>query len=544
MLVVVLAAGFLGFLYYRDKIFSKQILKLEILGSETAAMGDQIQYTVKYKNNGNFVLEQPKLIFQLPDNSLTEDGKLRFSKDLKDIYPGQEDVIQFDARLLGKEGDLKLAHAWLSYIPKNLSARYESDTTFTTKIDTVPVTLSYDLPSKVEKGKEITYAINYFSNIDYPLENLSVKVDAVSGFAFESADPKSLDNNEWKLAGLTKAQGGRISMKGLVNGDTGSHITFSAKLGMWQDGSFIVVKEASQDVEVISPLLFISEQVNNATNYIASPGEKLHYQIFFRNISSTPFDNLFIMVHLNGSAFDLSALTSDNGQVRASDNLIVWDAKQIAELQHLPPNQETSVDFTVAVKNNWTPADAEKNNIALKNEVNVSGISQAFVTKVNSNLTLSQKAYYSKQSDIENSGPVPPETGKTTTYTIVWQIGNSFNDVNKVKVRALLPHAVALTSKLSPDSQMADFSFDSTSREMGWSAGNLLAGATGALPSLSFQVALTPTIAQQGNAVSLIGPATISGEDQATGNIISSTASAIDTSLPDDKSNSSGGVVR
>src|SRR3989344_4002124 len=192
-------AGFTAFWYWRDDIFSKEILRLEILGSETAHMGEEITYTVKYKNNGNFVLENPKLTFELPVNSLTEDNKNRLVQQLEDIYPGDEKVALFKTRLLGKEGDTTTAHAWLSYTPKNLSARYEADTTFTTKIDAVEATLAFDLPSKVEKGKAVMYDINYFSNIDYPLENLSIKVEPTSGFNVESSDPPSLDHMEWKL---------------------------------------------------------------------------------------------------------------------------------------------------------------------------------------------------------------------------------------------------------------------------------------------------------------------------------------------------------
>jgi len=87
-LVVVVILGFVAFLDYRDTIFSKEILKMEILGPDTTKVGDEIEYTVKYKNNGNFVLENSKLIFELPDNSLTEDSKTRFTQTLNDIYPG------------------------------------------------------------------------------------------------------------------------------------------------------------------------------------------------------------------------------------------------------------------------------------------------------------------------------------------------------------------------------------------------------------------------------------------------------------------------
>src|SRR3989344_2385623 len=177
IIFIIIVVGFVVFLFYREGMFSKEILKLEILGPETAKIGDEIEYTVKYKNNGNFVLEKPKLTFILPDNSLTEDGKTMLVQNLNDIYPGNQDSVKFKARLLGKDGDLKTAKASLSYVPKNITATYESDTTFITKIDSTPFTLDFDLPTKVERGKNLQYSINYFSNVDYPLENLSIKID-------------------------------------------------------------------------------------------------------------------------------------------------------------------------------------------------------------------------------------------------------------------------------------------------------------------------------------------------------------------------------
>src|SRR3989344_9601559 len=173
VIVIVLFGG--AFWYFNNAVFSKGILNFQILGPDLVQAGDEVIYTVKYKNNGKFVLQNPQLIFELPDNSLTEDSKTRFTQSLDDIYPGQENSTQFKGQLLGQEGDVKVAHAWLSYTPRNLSAKYESGTTLSTTISAVPITFTYDLPSSVERGKSLNYSINYFSNIDYPLENLSVK---------------------------------------------------------------------------------------------------------------------------------------------------------------------------------------------------------------------------------------------------------------------------------------------------------------------------------------------------------------------------------
>ncbi len=543
-LAFLLLAGFLGFWYYRDTFFSKEVLKLEILGSETANVGDEVTYTVKYKNNGNFVLQNPKLIFQLPDNSLNEDSKTRFSQNLKDVYPGVEGIVTFTARLLGKEDEVKIARAWLSYTPKNLSVRYESDTIFITKIKTVPITLTFDMPLKIEKGKEVSYSVNYFSNIDYPLENLSVKINTAPGFNATSSLPTSLDNVEWKLETLQKAKGGRITVRGVATGDSGNNLNFSAQLGMWIDGIFVVIKQVDQDISIINPLLFISQQINHNSNYTAAPGEVLHYEIYLRNIGSSAFNDVFVQSDLEGFGFDFSTLKSDSGNVRPSDGLIIWDSKQVSVLQRINPQQEVKVTFDVKLKDSWVPSDEEKNNILLKNIVKVSDVSQEFSNKVSSRIGISQKAYYSGQQGFINIGPVPPEVNKSTTYTIVWQVKNYLNDLKNVKVRAVLPSNVSLVAVL-PESQIPYFSLDSVSRQIVWLVGEAKAGigVTSLSPTISFQVSLTPNFLQKGSPANLIGQVTISGEDQFTGNVISGTIAGLTTALPDDSAGF-GGVVK
>ena len=204
-----------------------------------------------------------------------------------------------------------------------------------------------------------------------------------------------------------------------------------------------------------------------------------------------------MVANSDSQAFDFSTLLSDGGQIRSGDGLIAFDARQIPDLQHLLPQEEASISFSIKLKDSWTIADSEKNNVNIKNMVDASGISQEFSNKVNSKLEILQTA---------SSGQV------------TWQVKNYFNDVKNVKVKALLPAGATLSDSLSPESEAAHFSFDNQSRQIVWLAGDLSAGASA---TLTFQV--TP----DGSAPQLIGQATVSGEDQATGATIQSTAAAI-----------------
>jgi hypothetical protein len=402
------------------------------------------------------------------------------------------------------------------------------------------------MPSKAEKGKEVSYSINYFSNVDYPLENLSVKIDSVEGFSFRKSEPVSLDMSEWKLPTLEKTQGGRIKILGVVSADPGKKLNFTAKLGMWQDGRFVAIKETEKEVEVINPQIFISQRINGFLNYTASPGEQLKYEVFFRNISSTPFENLLLIVRFNSQAFDLESARSLGGDARPYDNLIAFDYKQIADLKHLAPQQEGKVEFTIKLKDSWQMTEAEKNNSMIKNIVQISEISQEFQTKVSSKLEILQKAFYSSQSGISNVGPIPPIVGKETRYIITWQVKNYFNDAKNVKVKAVLPQGIFLTGFLSPDTEYSKFSLDSTSRELVWSVGDVKAGigVNGEGPTLAFQISMTPAAFQQGRTANLMGQATIFAEDQLTNFTIQSTAPALDTNLPDDAGYSGKGIIQ
>jgi len=531
LLILTAVLGAAGFWYYQKQIFSKEVLKLEIFGPSEADLLEEVEYVVKYKNNGNLRLEDAKLIFEYPKYSVTEKGTLRETISLGDIYPGQEKTYQLKARLVGKKGDIKEAKASLSYRPKNLQAFYESETTFTTQIKNVPLTFEFDLPSKVESGKEITFRLNYFSNVNFPLSDLGIKVEYPVGFEVLEVNPESLDKTEWELGLLNTTEGGRIEITGNLQGEVGETKVFQAKLGQWQEGEFVVLKTTSWGVEIIKPLLYIFQQINGNPKYIANPGDLLDWQIFFKNIGKRTLENLFLMVELESQALDFESFKTESSAERI-ENKIVWDYTQISDLKKLPPMAEGKVEFWIKVKDDLPP---EIQNPEIKTLISLDGFKEEISSKVNSKLEILQRGFFEDEV-FGNSGPIPPKVGETTTYTIIWQVKNYNNDVKNVKVKAVLPSEVKLTGKIFPEDQSSKFAFDSKSREIVWDIGDLPAGkgVTESGPNVAFQIALTPTAAQRGRAAVLIGEAKVTAEDTWTESTLERIAKAINTTLPDD----------
>lgn len=533
LFILVLAglAGMLGYYYYQKNIYSKGNLRLEILGPQDPQTFEEVEYLVKYKNNGNIVLEEPKLTFQYPENSLPSAGdSLRTEKNLEDIYPGEEKTFSFKTRLFGKEGETRKAEASLRYRPRNLKAFYESKTTFSSKIRFAPLTFELDLPSKIEADREATFYLNYFSNADLPLSNLRVKVEYPAGFEFLESKPKALGKSEWDLPLLNKAEGGRIEIKGKLSGDQKQQKIFRATLGIWQEGEFTLLKEAVKGTEITQSSLSVFQLINGASEYTASAGDILHYEIFFRNTSPEPYQDLFLVLKFAGQLFNFDSVKTDSGQFQRGDNSLVWDWREIPKLKFLDQGEEGKVEFWIDLKKDWQPLSSQDRNSVLKNTVILSQTRRDFETKVNSKLTIEQQGFFRDTEVFENLGPLPPRVGETTTYTINWRVRNYYNNVNNVKVKAILPQEVKLTGRIS--SQDSRLTFDSESREIVWEVGNLEAGA-GLFNSpsfVAFQIAFTPQESQRGKVVQLVSEAAIFGEDDFTRQNLSARAPAITTS--------------
>jgi len=534
ILIFLLIAVFFYWNWKRN-VYSKEVLKLEILGPSEVTIGKEAEFIVKYKNNGKFRLEEPELLFEPPENSLKDD-RIAKNEILKEdlggaIYPGEERTFTFKLKLFGKEGEAKIAKATMSFRPKNLKAKYKVSTSFSTLIKSIPLTFEFDLPSKIEPGKTFAFRLDYFSNVDSTLSNLRVRVDYPQDFEFFNSTPKSIEKNEWEIPVLNRAEGGRIEIQGRIFGEIGKPEIFRAKLGMIIEDQFIVLKEIEKGVEIIKPSISLRQEVNGNPEYVAAPGEWLHYTIYFKNVGDEEMQNLFLISKLEGDAFDFQTLRSDLGEIKPGDNSVIFDWKRVSKLQYLAPTDEGKVDFWIKLKDDL----GNVKNPVLRNKVFILQMKEEFVTKISSRVEIVQRGFYFDEI-FGNSGPIPPKVGQTTTYTISWQVKNYYSDLQDVKVRAKLPDYVSLTGKIFPEEMVSKFSFDPESREVVWSLGDLKReeGISTPSPNISFQIAFTPKESQLAQTPEIIGEVKISGEDTWTEKILEATSTPITTALPDD----------
>jgi len=498
---IIIVLGLIGLWVYSNNSYSKEIVRLEILGPDNLIVGQEVEYIVKIKNNGDVRLEEPRLVFEFPEHTQTEDSLLRISvnEDFEGaLYPGQERQLKFKGRFFGESNDLKEVKATLSYKPKNLKARYVSKTSYSATLKEIPLTLEFDLPSKVGAGHELNFSLNYFSSIDYPLSDIEVRIDYPSGFSLKETSPIGLSDDEWKINLLNKAEGGRINLIGSLNGKAGDTKIFEVIFGIWIDGEFVVLKTIEKQVQIVEPSLYITQSINNSIDYVASIGDLLHYEITFRNIGDTAFQHLFLATKLKGDLYDFESIRSPLGENQSGS--IIWDWHTVPKLQFLDAGEEGIVEFWIELKESTSDEQPE-----LQSEIILNQTKKKFITKVNSEFELQQKAYVDDDA-FGSQGPLPAEAGEDSYLTVTWKAINQLNDLEDLKVTGVLPSNVSLTGQVAPQK----LTFDSETREIVWSIDDLGAGDDSII---AFQIKLTPNNNQRGKYADLITNIEISGND-------------------------------
>jgi hypothetical protein len=528
LIIALVVLGAVGFWFYQGNTYSKEVLRLEVFGPETAVIGEEIEYSVRLKNNGDVRLDEPRLVFEYPDSAQLSSGEaLRVTKESEElggaIYPGQEKIFRFKGRLFGEQGEIKEAKVLVSYRPRNLKARYVSRTSHLTTIGEVPLTFEFDVPSGVGASQEMNFSLNYFSSVDYPLSDLEIKISYPSGFELKETDPRGISDNEWRISHLNKAEGGRIDIKGSLKAETGATKIFESEIGLWQGGDFIVLKRTTKQVKIIEPSLYITQTINNSSDYTANPGDILHYEITFRNLGDNPLQHLFLASKLDGALFDFETIRSPEGQSQSGDNSIIWDWRNVPKLQFLDAGEEGVVEFWVNLKEDVPNISKAK----LENEIILGQVRRKFITKVNAKLKVAQNAYVDDEV-FGSQAKFPLQVGQESMFTIIWKVKNYYNSVENAKVQAILPSSVRLTGQVLPQK----LAFDPSTREIVWAIGDLEPNQGIEEPfQLAFQIRLKPTSNQEGKFAQLVGEATINGFDEWTGQQLQATSTPITTEV-------------
>ncbi len=533
LFILIIITGAVGLTLYQRNKMGEDRLRFEIEASESIKTGEEFEYTLRYRNNSDTRFENVSIIFEYPPNveaiddedndNITIRGEHRREVEVGELDPGEEKVTVFKGRAFGKKGDTLKAHAQVRYIPRNLTARYQVDREHIAKINEVPIDFLFEIPSTIDPNTEESFRLRFYSDISYPLSNLEIRVNYPDGFRFQRSTPNTdeRNNNVWKWPVLNQGEDGTIDIDGVLEGSPGDGKIFSAVLGIWRNERFIVLKEASRGTSLSQSDLLLDIQVNGEEDYIASPGELLHYEIFVKNIGENTIEDLFLLVDLDRETLDLNRVEPVKGRFQEGRGVIIWSYAFDSGLYSLREDEERRLEFWVEVKEDNLPYEPEINVKA-----SIERARKEITTKVNTVLTAKQEVIR-EGSPFAEFGPFPFEIGEESNYVIRWEASSLFSDLNNVIIETTIPEGTRVTGERFPND--INISFNSSTGEVSISKENLFAGSS---EDIFIEVEIKPEREIEEDDY-LVGETIISGEDRSTGEDI--TTSLLGITLGDIK---------
>lgn len=515
----------------------------------TISGGDIVSLQIGLTNYNSVPVESATLVVEYPEGTRKvdeENTELRTERiPLSEIAAGETFNVPLRARIFGEENQEYEIKASIEYRVSGSNATfYKESEPHRIKIGTAPVVMSIDAEEKISSGEETEIALTIRNNSADSIKNLLVKADYPNGFDFSGSDPEpSAGRDVWNIEELEAESETTITIRGIVLGTESEQrsIKFAAGLGSERDQANLssIIAVADTEFTLEEPFLNVEVSVNNSDEDTISvePGEQVSVSIDIQNNLDSSVYDTGIEVILSGNALEYTRVRPVDGYYDSSSRTIRWESSSNRRLSKLDPEESTRLSFSLSPDTEGLRTPQLQFFVkATGRRVSDSNAREEISGDLNRTIKIESKPDLSSEIIRTNndSGPVPPEVGEETTYTIVWEAESATNDISGTTVSATLPNYVTWTGVTSGD---GSWSYNPTSRIVEWTAGDIEAGEK---MKGDFRVSFLPSSQQIGRTPELVGNASLRATDSFTGSILRTSAPSQDTELYGD--NGSGEV--
>lgn len=532
-------------------VVSDNNINFDIQGPTSLKAGDEINLQITLTNNNKSPLENADLVIQYPAGTKSSTDKQSdlpiFRLPLGTIGAGELVSASSRAIVFGDQNSKEQIKITLEYHLPGSNAIFTKDQTYEYLIGSSPVDVTVDMPTEINADKVFTIDVKASSNSQTPLHNVLLAVDYPTGFQFQSADPAPLSGNStWNLGDMTLGNDKEIKIMGVLSGQNEDTKAFKFNLGVQNNNGSALISSKYLDVfktiTLKKPFVALGMTINDDSSDTVSinPGQNVNVVVNWNNTLSDDVTQGHLEVHLTGDLLDQNSIKpSGNGFYRSSDNTIIWDGSQSPELAQMAPGVAGNFSFTFKT----IPGTSSSQNPAISIDTTFTGLHQvpgnsaedlktviSRTVKIQTAASLSANAVY-YAGPFSNTGPMPPQVDQETSYTVNWTVANSSNDIQNGQVSAVLPLNVRWLNNFSPNNE--NVTYDSAARRITWGLGTVASGDT---RSLSFQVALTPSLSQVNTPATLLEESTFLGYDTFAGRNVTLSQPALDTNLASDPS--------
>ena len=555
----VLAAGLatlvilLGF-----NLTSAENVEIEVSGLTAIDGGTELSLDVAIVNKNRVAITDAEITLAYPEGSRKPENILEPLIREKQIIPeiGRKSSASriFKSILYGERQSVKSIKISLEYKTQGSDAILKVEKDYEVSIRSAPVVITAIIPKEASVGQSTRISLEIASNSTQPLKNLLLTASYPAGFTPGDLSPAAtFDKKVWVLGDLDPREKKEIVIEGKLDGQENEEKVFKFAVGTEspKDNRLIGVEFVSnyESIFLREPFVSLVIEIENTKSgdFVARMGDKISVRIPWVNNLDSDLRDVTLEAKITGKPINKNSVDPEqDGFYRSQSDTITWDKNTSSILNKLTPSESGHFDFSF---DTLKPAQSSfgmfKNseiNIALvmKGTRDFESESSEKVSieaerkiKIETDLSLSSRIVHSI-GPIRNSGPIPPKAERPTTYTIIWALSSSFNDVENPTVTAILPVYAEYTGNISPAN--SEITFNSETRTVTWNAGRILAGTGFGSPQreVAFQISFTPSQNQVGSGPILLGETEVTGLDTFTRTQVSDKNPALSTRISTD----------
>lgn len=552
-----IALGYAGYMFLiRGNTVSNNNIDISVLSNAYTAGGEEYPLLLEIINKNNSPLLLVDLVVEYPKNSVSSSTKdndfLRMS--LGTIPAGGIKNENIKITLFGEQGSTQDINISLEYRVEGSNAIFVKEKKFEISINSTPINLSVDAPTEISSNQDMTLDIKSTLNATKAVSNMLIKVDYPIGFQFDKATPEpSFGNNVWEMGDFAPGSEHSIMVFGkMIDVSDGEEKVFRVWSGSQSTADKASIETIFNTIEHFVLIQKSSIEANllingiSSVDYAVDTKTPVQGQIRWKNNLETKITDLVITAKITGNAVNRKTISSNQGFYNSSSDTIVWDKNSQSKFAEIDPGDGGEVSFSFSPLSLYSAGGGMISSPYIDVEISVKGEQadnngvvadltnkQIKNIKVISDLGLTNKALYYSGA-YTNTGPMPPKVEQKTTYTIVWSLSNTSNNISEAKVISTLPSWMRFVGIFTPTAE--DLTYNSSTKEITWNVGRVQKGAgiTDAKKEVSFQVELTPSLSQVGTNPIILNNTTLTGHDDFANVDIKVNKTALDNKLLSD----------
>ncbi len=530
------------FLVFGRNSISGDNISLVLTIPFTIGGGEELPIQVGVRNDNSVPMESATLIIEYPLGTKSADDEKRdlFTEriPLETIKAGETLNMPLKIAVFGEENEEKIIKASIEYQVQGSGARFfkEADPQ-SFRISSAPISFKVDGVKSISSGQETSLTLTVVSNSLSPVSEVLVKAEYPVGFQFKRSTPETSDgNNTWMIPNVEPGSSHTITITGVIDGqDNDTYVmNFSAGIPNDRDKNTFasVFANAATEFAIEPSFIDIDVRLNSSPDRTVSVSRDLDVsgKINVRNTLTDSVYDMRAVATFSGNAF-LDSGIRGSGFFESQADRMVWDVANMNRFSEIKPGDDITLSFDILpnsaiLKNPFVDVKVD----VFARRVSEANVAEELLGSVErtarvGGVTSLVSAVERKTQGLVDTGPVPPQVGETTTYTIALRIDNETNDIRATRVIGNLPIYVNWLNKTSGDGK---FEYNQTNKQVTWTPGEVGANTDA---TATFQVSILPSVSQIGTTPVLFSRQTLQATDVFTGKPVQAVASERTTTL-------------